>query len=120
MLFSKKATTFQEMFPDDMVRRSLEALTWTYGQSNNDKPFEWASLSSIEKESEMLFLFLSLTKSRKKYGDYLYSRRNNRIDRESPKIKLRRKSNPIMKLSAPFKIRLRKKVEEKGIVTKIT
>ncbi len=118
MLFSKKAKTFQEMFPDNMVQKSLEALSWQYRQSN-DKPFEVIKLKEVEKVSEMLYVYLMLMAPRKKYGDYVYSRRHSSLERESQKIKLRHKSNPRVKLGSPMKIRIKKKEVDTGMIYKI-
>jgi len=114
----KKATTFQEMFPDSMIQKSLEALNWKYGQSL-DKPFEWVKLKQVEKDCEMLYVYLSLMSPKKRYGEYSYSRRHSTLERNSPKIKLRNKSNPILKLSAPLKVWIKKRSKEKQMVYKI-
>lgn len=114
---NKKTTTFQEMFPDKMIQKSLEALNWQYGQSQ-DKAFEWIKLAEIEKECEVLYVYLSLMTARKRYGDYLYSRRHSTLERQSEKIKLRNKSNPMLKLSEEIKIWIKKR-EKPGRIYKI-
>jgi len=115
---NKKATTFQEMFPDSMIQKSLESLHWSYGQSK-DRAFEWVKLRDIEKECEVLYVYLSLMQPRKRYGEYLYSRRHTTIERQSPKIKLRNISNPILRLSEPLKIWIKKTPKETGKVVSI-
>jgi len=117
-LFNKKAKTFQSMFPDNVVQKSLEALSWRYMQSN-DKPFETIKLKQIEKESEMLYVYLMMMQPRKKYGDYIYSRRHSSLERESPKIALRHHTNPKVKLGTPMKIRIKKRPVDSGMIYKI-
>lgn len=101
-----------------MIQKSLEALSWQYGQSQ-DKAFEWIKLRDIEKECEVLYIYLSLMNARKRYGSYLYSKRHSTLERLSEKIKLRNKSNPMLKLSEPVKIWIKKKSKDSGRVYKV-
>ena len=117
-LFDKKKTTIQQDFPNWKTQISLEALDWQYRQFN-DKPFQMVKMSEIENESLMFASFLDTLPSRIKYGDYVYQIYPNRVERTSPKIKLRTKSNPLVKLSSKLKLRIKKKTKDRGLVYKV-
>jgi len=76
-------------------------------------------IQDLEKESEMLYVYLMMMNPRKRYGDYVYSRRHSSLERESPKIKLKHKTNPKVKLGTPMKIRIKKKIADSGMIYKI-
>ena len=113
---NKGKLTLQDLFSNEVMQQSLENLNWAHGESGK-KAFEWVKISAIEKESQVLSIILASIKKPLQFGEYLYRPYGNRIERTGPPIKIETKKNPLVSLSSPFRIRIKKKVQPKGVVT---
>jgi len=80
-----------------------------------NKAFEWVKLASIEKESQVLSIILASIKKPMKFGKYLYRPYGNRIERTGPSITVETKTNPLVRLSKSFRVRIKKKVKQKVV-----
>jgi len=117
---NKGKLTMDELLSDDFMQYTLENFKyWTHAESpERGKAWEVTKLDKICAKSNVLFGIMNLMDSRFSLGEYHYNIEGNRIERTGPSIKLRNKSNPLVKLSSPFRIRLKKK-PKRGIVTSV-
>lgn len=105
MIFNKfrndGSLTLQDLFSEEMIQKSLEALTWTHAENERNEAWELVMFKNIE--SEILRMAISNLQKRKRRGSYLYSIFNNRIERTGESIKPKGKFHPELKFSKVFK-----------------
>ena len=120
MIFNKYRNdgklTLQDLFSNEILQQSLEKLSWTHAENEKNQAWELIKLRDIQKESEILGMILSSMQMRMKLGDYIYTRMGNRIEREGPSIKPKRKYHPDFKISPVFKEILKPIEKVKGYV----
>ena len=117
---NKGTLTLQDLFSREILEHSLNNLPWIFAENpSKGQAWEVIKYSEIESVSPVLVIILSQIKKNQTFGDYTYYFYPNRIERTSPLIKPKTKFFEKFKLSSPYKIRIRKKEEPKGLVTKI-
>ena len=108
----------QELFSNEFFQLSLEKLNWIH-QERGSRAWEFITFVEIEEESKFFAMMLKSLSKPIQLGDYkYYLAGSNRIERQSPKIKIKTKLFDKFKLSSPSTIKI-KKTEQKGLVTKI-
>jgi len=117
-MFSKKKPTIQDYFSDKIIENSLMKLKWEHAESQTTA-WEVIKLKEIQKENKILSMLLS-SMGNFRMGEFVYHVVGNRIERTGESIKPKQKHNPLVRLSKKFKIRIKPREEQKGIVTKIT
>jgi len=111
--------TMDELLSDDFMQYTLENYKeWTLVEISG-KALEIAKIKNICKNSKALLGIFRLMDSRFNLGKYRYSIRGNNIERTGPSIVLKTKSNPLVRLSQPFRIHV-KRNKKQGIVTRVT
>jgi len=121
MFKKNKTLTLQDVFSRKTLELSLNKLPWEFAQDpRKGKAWEVIKHSDLDSISPVLALILTSMKKTQTFGEYTYYFYNNRIERSSKKIKCKTKFFEKFKLSSPYKIRIKKKIEPKGIVTKVT
>jgi len=100
------------------LQKRLEKLNWEHAESKGHA-FEQIKISTVEAESIIFANHLRSIIKPVKLGDYIYHRVGiDRLERQSPKIKVKTKLFEKFKIGSPYKIRIKKK-ETGGFVTKI-
>lgn len=116
---NKGKLRMQELFSNEFLQLSLEDLDWEYAESQGHA-FEHVKLSTLEDKSIFFAIMLRSLTNSLTLGDYIYRRKGaDRLERESPKIKPKTKLYKKFKLSSVYKIRIKKKTEPQGVVTKV-
>ena len=122
-MFKKKykgTLTLQDLFSREILEHSLNSLSWQFAENpSKGQAWEVIKYSEIESISPVLSTILMSIKKNQSFGDYTYYFYPNRIERTGKSIKPKTKFFEKFKLSSPYKIRIRKKTEPKGVVTKI-
>jgi len=119
MIFNKKpkgTLTLQDLFSNEILQQSLENLSWIHAENDKQQAWEFIKLRDIQKESEVLGMIISSIQRRMKLGSYLYTRMGNRLERESPLIKPKRKYHPEFRVSKVFTEILKPIEKIKGFV----
>jgi len=119
-LFSrnKGTLTLQDLFSNEVMQHSLEALNWQFAEDDQGHAWEYIKRKSIENESMILSIVLD-NFEKFTFGDYRYNVKSNRIERNSSKIKPKRKYHPDFKVSSVFKQILKPIHKPKGIVYRV-
>ena len=99
---NKGKLTLQDLFSNEILQQSLENLSWTHAENDKNQAWEFVKLRDIQAESQVLGMVLSSMQRRIKLGDFIYTRMGNRIEREGPAIKPKRKFHPDFKVSKVF------------------
>lgn len=116
---NKGTLTLQDLFSREILQHSLNNLPWQFAENpKKGKAWEFVKNSEIDSISPVLALILTSMKKNQVFGEYSYFFYNNRIERTSPKIKVKTKWFEKFKLSSPIKIRIKKK-QTGGLVTKV-
>jgi len=116
---NKTETTLQDVFSRKNLEKSLNSLSWTFVEDpKKGKAWEMILRSGIESVSPVLSLVLFSLKNQT-FGKYTYYFYSNRIERTGKSIKPKTKFYQKFKLSSPIKIKIKKKTEPKGLVSKI-
>ena len=104
MIFNKNKgkLTLQDLFSNEILQQSLENLSWIHAENDKKQAWEFVKLRDIQAESQVLGMVLSSMQRRMKLGDYMYTRMGNRLEREGPSIKPKRKFHPDFKVSKVF------------------
>jgi len=109
--------TMDELLSDDFMQYTLENFKgWTLVEKLG-RALEIAKIKNICKDSKALLGIFRLMDSRFQLGEYGYSVRGNNIERTAPSIVLKTKSNPLVRLSSVFRVRIKKKPKVRGVVT---
>jgi len=117
---NKGQLTLQDLFSREILEHSLNNLPWQFAENpKKGKAWEFIKISEIDSISPVLALILTSMKKTQTFGDYTYYFYSNRIERTSKKIKPKTKFFSKFKISSPLKIRIKKKTEPKGLVTKV-
>jgi len=118
---NKGTLTLQDLFSREILEHSLNNLPWIFAENpKKGKAWEFIKISEIDSISPVLALILTSMKKNQVFGEYSYYFYSNRIERTNPKkIKPKTKFFSKFQLSAPLKIRIKKKTEPKGLVTKV-
>ena len=114
-MFHKKIT---DQFSNESLQKFLEGLQYIHADhTENETALEFIHLRSIEQIS---LVWCKIIASLDKFtlGDFGYRVNGNRLTRTGKSIKYSGKSNPLIKLSSPFQIRIKKK-EKPGFVVSI-
>jgi len=116
---NKGTLRMAELFSNEFLQLSLEDLDWEYATSQGHA-FEQVKISTLEDKSMFFAIMLRSLNKPLTLGDYVYSRMGaDRLERQSPKIKLKTKLYSKFKLSSPIKIRIKPKTNPTGVVTKV-
>ena len=110
----------QELFSNEFFQLSLEDLKWEHSESERHA-WETIMFSEIERESQFFAMMLRGITKPIKLGEYVYRLSgSNRIERESPLIKKKRKENKFFTVSNVFKKKPKPEPKEgKGIVHEV-
>jgi len=109
-MFSKKPVIDQ--FSNEALGKFLESLPWIHvDDTNRELAREIVHLRTVEKIS---LVWSKIIASLDKFtiGNYGYRIEGNRIQRTGSSIKYSGNSNPLVRLSSPFKIKIKKREKQ--------
>ena len=106
-----------ELFSNEFFQLSLEDLKWEHAESKTHA-WETIRISTLEDKSIFFAIMLRALTKPLKLGDYTYRKTGiDRLERESPKIKKKRKENKLFTVSQIFKRQIKPQPEPgKGVV----
>jgi len=118
-MFGKKkgSLTLQDLYSDEIVQVSLEALHYDKFQ-RGDRPFEMIHLSQIPRGATVFYK--ALLDHRVKFGDWIYEIKGNRIERFNPNVRPIKTDKPKYIISKPYKrFYDLEKLKKIGLVSKL-
>ena len=113
-MFNKKP----DQFSNDSLQKFLEGLKYIHvDELSNETALEFVHFKSIDQIS---LVWAKIIASLDKFtlGNYGYRVTGNRLVRTGRSIKYSGNSNPLVRLSSPFKIKIKKR-EKQGFVVSV-